>query len=331
MKKYRFHIATVVILLLVALLLYRNTGRSTLGHSAGAFAIKNTEKVTGITIEGGDSKVVLVKKNNDRWSLNSSTEPSGRAVDMLLQTLSRLRISSPAPLAVSRELNEKQWEGSLRIDINEGRRLRTFFVYSAGRQEPTYMRAFGDSRVWEMEVVGFGGHVASLFVADEGYWRSNILFQIRPADIAEVIVVYSDESDDSFMLRQSADRQVSLFSYPGALQAEGINDSLAVRYLSGFMHVPFERFADEDEILLLDSLRAAGPDYFIRLTGHGGEVSEVRLHRILTENPGINGNPGFDIFRLHAIINGGSDMVVVPWHLVDLLLRSYSYFYQDSR
>jgi hypothetical protein len=331
MNKYRFHIATIIILLLIALLLYRNTGRSTLGRHTSAFAVSDTGRVTGISIDDGTSKIVLTREKNDKWSLNSSYEPSGRAVEMLLQTLTRLRISSPAPRSVSNELREKQWEGSLRLEIREGRRSHTYFVYSAGLQEPTYMRDAGDSRIWEMEVVGFGGNVASLFIADEGFWRSNILFSFRPADIAEVIVVYTGQDDDSFMLRQSADRQVSLFSYPEVVQSEGIDDSLAVRYLSGFMHVPFERFAGADENLLIDSLRSAGPDYFIRVTGHDGKVAEVRLHRIRTDNNPDNGNPEFDIFRLHAIVNDGREMVIVPWHLVDLILRSYSYFYQDGR
>ena len=331
MNKYRFHIAAVIILFLIALLLYRNTGRSTLGRNAEAFAVSDTERVTGVTIDDGSSKVVLAREDNGKWSLNSSYEPSERAVEMLLQTLTRLRISSPAPRPVIDELTEYQWEGSLRLEIRKGRRSRTWFVYSAGVQEPTYMRDAGDSRIWEMEVVGFSGDVASLFVADEGFWRPNVLFSFKPAEISEVIVAYNDQDDDSFMLRQSADRQASLFSYPEALQSESIDDSLAVRYLSGFMHVPFERFAGADEKLLLDSLRSAKPDYFIRVTGRDGKVAEARLHRIRTDTAPGNGNPGFDIFRLHAIVNDGRDMVVVPWHMVDLILRPYSYFYKDGR
>jgi hypothetical protein len=326
MLKYRFHIATVLILLVVAMVLYRNSGRSTLGHKDVAIAVTNTDRVTAITITGSASEVSLVRENDSRWYLNSGFEPSESAVKLLVQTLARLRISGPAPQSVSSLFND-----DLRIDIHEGRRARSIFVYSHGPGEPTYMRRSGDTRIWEVEVVGFGGHVASLFVADENYWRSNVLFGYKPAEIEEVIVVYPGEAEKSFILRQSADRQVSLFRHPDDGQAESVIDSIAARYLSGFMHVPFERFAGSGEKLLLDSLRNAGPDYLISVKGRNGEVTRASLHRILTGTSGTDGNPGFDVFRLHAVVNEGDDMVIVAWHMVDLLLRSYSYFYHDKK
>jgi hypothetical protein len=325
MLKYRFHIVIVLILLVVALLLYRNSGRSTLGLNAGAIAT-SADRITAITIAGSGSEVSLVRVNEDQWNLNSVYEPSRSAVKMLLQTLSRLRISGPAPQSVSLLFND-----DLRIDIHEGRRVRTIFVYSSGPGEPTYMRLSGDSRIWEVEAVGFVGHVASLFVADESYWRSNILFGFKPADIEEIIVVYPGEAEKSFILRQSADRQVILFRYPDASHPEGVGDSLAARYFSGFMHVPFERFAGTGEKTLLDSLKNARPDYLISVKRRDGEVTRASLHRIITGTTGSDDDPGFDIFRLHALVNDGNDMVIVTWQMVDLLLRSYSYFHHDKK
>lgn len=330
MKKYRLHIILVTILALLALFLNEYRKGSTLGRRTANFSVTDTRQVNEVIITGEDARVEL-RKENGKWLLNTEYEPGEKAVEMLLQTLERLRITGPAPLAIQEDLKEKLHEESVRVDLRVGRRLRTYYVYSAGPDESTYMIMDGGSRAFEMEVVGFDGNVASLFIADEGFWRSNIIFNYRPSEIAEVKVIYPGNGDESFLLRQSADRDLSLFSYPQGKKEENLKDSLAIRYLANFLYVPFERFAGREERALLDSLLRAEPDYLIRVTGHNGKTGEVRLHKIPTGN-GVNGDlPDFDIFRLHGLINDGNDMIVLPWHSVDLLLRTYSWFSNSKR
>ena len=330
MKRYRLHITGFILLALISVILHKYRNGTTLNRRETDFAITDYDRIDEVRISGDEGMVVLTKENG-QWLLNSRYEAREKAVGMLLQTFGRLRVSSPAPMSVRDEIMEKLREGSVLIDIGMGRRSRTYYVYSEGPRSPTYMLRQGSSRPYRMEVLGYDGNVASLFVPDVDYWRTNILFNYRLDDIAEVLVHHRDNEAGSFMLRQSPDREYSLYSYPGGELQEGISDSLAVRYLANFYYTPFERMANRDEIVLIDSLLNAGYDKLLKVTGHDGSVSEVLFHKIVSKDGDNDNSLQFDLFRLHALINDKSDMIVVPYHSVDLLLRSSSYFYPQQR
>jgi len=329
-KKYGIHITVIVLLALLALFLNQYKRGTTLGRRETNFAVASQEKIDEITICDNDGTVILTRENG-YWTLNSRHEVREKGVEMLLQTLGRLRAAGPAPLSAGGELDEKFGKESTRIDIRTGRRVRTFLVYSEGRQSPTYILRQGSGRAFVAEVVGFSGHVASLFVTDENYWRTNILFNYQINDIAEILVCHKDSGEDSFILRQSPDREFSLYSYPEGVQRESPNDSLVIRYLANYFLVPFERYAEQGERKLIDSLVNAEPDHLIKVTGNDGSDTEVLFHKIIRGVQGGGSSPEFDLFRLHALIDNRSEMIVVPWHSVDLLLRSASYFYPENR
>jgi hypothetical protein len=327
MKKHRLRIVILILLALLAVFLNEYRGRTALGRRGLTIAVTRPEKVSGIIITDDRQQVVL-RKENGTWMVNDH-QAREKAVEMLMQTLGRLRVSNPAPIAIQEELNEKLSNESVRIDIRRGRRSTTYFIHSAGGQEPTWILVQGSSRIYNTEVTGFSGNVASLFVPDESYWRDNLLFNYNAAEIAEVIVNHADNNDGSFVLRQSPERNFSLYGYPQRGQAENINDSLAIRYMANFFYTPYERLANAKELRLSDSLRGSEPDYLIKVTSRDGTSSEVRFHKIITGKNQQDDSLEFDVFRLHAIINDGNDMVIVPWHSVDLLLRRGSYFLPD--
>ncbi len=323
MRKYRYHLAALLLLALLVFLIRHYRGTTTLGRWETGFAVKNYERIDRIVICSGDSEVRL-EPEGDVWLLNSRFEARKEAVDQLLQTFGRLRVSSPVPLSQRDDVMKKLAEEAVTVEAATGRRSRKFRVWSPGRGSPTYMIRDGSDQPYVVEIVGFEGHVASVFEVDQGYWRTNLLFNYRPGDISEVVVQHREDSAGSFVLRQPQRQHYRLFAYPGNDEYDGINDSLVVRFLSNFIYVPYERLAREDEALMADSLLLAGHDHYLRVTCREGYVSELSLHRIISgyEDSG----PVFDIFRLHGIIDGGTDMVVVPYHSVDLLLRSSSYF-----
>jgi hypothetical protein len=324
-KKYRFRLILIALLGLLAVFLHEYRQRAALGHRDVIFAVKDSDKVNEILISGNDSRAVL-RKSNDGWILSSEHAVREKAVEILLQTLERIRISGPVPLSQRDAIREKLMNESVRIGIREGRKLKTYLVYSAGRHEPTYMQMPGDSRIFMTEIVGFSGNIASVFIPDENYWRTNILFNYQADEITEVIVSHKDNNGDSFILRQSPVNKFSLYSYPENKQSEGLNDSMVIRYLANFFYTPYERVANADERLLSDSLFNAQPDHLIKVTSKQGKVSEVRFHKIITDAGRKSESLQFDLFRLHAITDDGS-MIIIPYHSVDLLLRSSSYFF----
>lgn len=326
MKNYITHFIFFILLALVTLFLYQIRRSTTLDGRQMDFAITRPGSVSAITISGSGGEVNLEKTEGGQWLLNSQYEARGKAVDILLQTLVRLRVTSPVPLSVAGELMNKFEVEGTRIDFKTGRRNISYLVHSDGTESPTYMIKQGSNQAFEVEVIGFSGHTASLFISDEAYWRPNVLFNLHVNEIAEVVIQHKDPDEESFRLTRSAQMEFKLYSFPANTPMENINDSLAIRYLSNFFYTPYERSAGTSEKSMIDSLSAIQPDHIIRAKNHQGEEVEVSLFKIAVGD--LSGEQAeYDPFRLNALINDKTEVVTVPYQSVDLLLRSATYFY----
>jgi hypothetical protein len=326
MKKYATHIIFFILLALVTLFLYQIRRSTTLDGRQMDFAITRPGSVSEITISGPGGEVHLKKSGDGRWLLNSQYEAREKAVNLLLQTLVRLRVTSPAPNTVAADLENKLEVEGTRIEFKRGRRTITYLIYSEGTQSPTYMIKQGTKQAFAVEVIGFSGHTASLFISDISYWRPNVLFNFHINEIAEVIVQHKDPDEGSFRLTRSPQMEFELYSLPGNRPMENISDSLAIRFLSSFFYTPYEGYTGTGETTMVDSLSNIQPDHIINVKNHQGAEVEVSLFKII-----VNSRPGeqaeFDPFRLHALIDDETEVVTVPYQSVDLLLRSASYFY----
>jgi hypothetical protein len=326
MKNYITHFIFFILLALVTLFLYQIRRSTTLDGRQMDFAITRPGSVSEITISGSDGEVNLEKTESGQWLLNSQYEAREKAVDILLQTLVRLRVTSPVPLSVAGELMNKFEVEGTRIDFKTGRRNISYLVHSDGTESPTYMIKQGSDQAFVVEVIGFSGHTASLFISDEAYWRPNVLFNFHVNEIAEVVIQHKDPDEESFRLTRSAQMEFELYSFPSNTQMENINDSLAIRYLSNFFYTPYERSAGSSEKSMIDSLSAVQPDHIIRAANYQGDEVEVSLFKIVVGD--LSGEQTeYDPFRLNALINDKTEVVSVPYQSVDLLLRSASYFY----
>jgi hypothetical protein len=326
MKNYTTHFIFFILLALVTLFLYQIRRSTTLDGRQMDFAITRPGSVSAITLSGSGGEVNLQKSESGQWLLNSQYEVREKAVNMLLHTLVRLRVTSPAPMSVAGDLMNKFEDEGTRIEFRRGRRTTTYMVYSEDNQSPTYMIKQGATQAFAVEVIGFSGHTASLFITDEAYWRPNILFNFHVNEIAEVIVHHNDPAEESFRLTRSPQMEFELYSFPANTPMEPVNDSLAIRFLSNFFYTPYERHVRAPENNMLDSLSSIQPDHIINVKSHQGVEVEASLFRI-TLNSRFAGEAEFDPFRLHALINDKTEVVTVPYQSVDLLLRTASYFY----
>ena len=293
------------------------------------FAITRPGSVNEIIISDGESRAFLQKDGNGEWVLNSEHEPRKKAVDLMLQTLTRLRSNYPVALTEREDLTGNFNDRATRVEVKTGNRTRSWLIYSEGQESPTFMLKEGDSKAYVVEVLGFSGHVASLFVADESFWRSNNLFNYHMSEIAEVTVQHKDPDMQSFRLSQSPEREFTLYEFPGGEQIPEISDSLAVRFLANFFYVPFERYANKNEEVLIDSLVRSDPDHIIGLKDFSGNTHEIYLHRKALNN--TTETEEYDPFRLYALKEEKRELVIIPYLSVDLLLRSASYFTSHNR
>jgi hypothetical protein len=123
MSRYKYHIGVVLFFILVACLYYireRSIRRDT------SISLR-PERVMGITISSGQESVFL-SKTATGWELEPGLPARAVAVDMLFQTLERIRYTSPAPLSERERIRGELFHRSVRVDLKEGRRTNSFHI-----------------------------------------------------------------------------------------------------------------------------------------------------------------------------------------------------------
>lgn len=321
-----FYYALVLLGLLTVLLwfLTRDHGR-TFDRGLTDFAVQETGRLERIIMEDGDKRLELEKKEG-KWILNGILETREEAVEQFFQTLQRIRIKSPAPAALSEELLAGFSDSSVKVSLSTGRSSKTFFVYENGLRNEAYMMMENSEQPFAVDVYGYRGSVSNLFVVDEGYWRPNMLFSANPSHISSVRVEYSEKPSHSFLLEQAEKNRYKLTKLSSGEKIERLNDSIVAVFLSNFYYLPFQRYANDEEIKKADSLRNSLPEYRITLSTENGYFRDVKLFRVSLSSDTETGGRQTDPFILHGLVNNDEDMIIVRYTDVDLILRRAGYF-----
>lgn len=96
MKKNR--LAFILILVMIgfaAILVWQNRSKTTLSNKETAFAVRDTASITKIFIADLDTADVLLERTPQGWIANKEYKAHNRKVELLLETMMKLRVRSP--------------------------------------------------------------------------------------------------------------------------------------------------------------------------------------------------------------------------------------------
>jgi hypothetical protein len=202
----------ILLLMVVAyfLFIHEKDGTS-LDVSETAFAMEDTSRVDMLVLEGytegnPDEKIVLMKNAAGDWVLNDSLVALEKRVRILLGTLAQLQVRE-ALVGQGRTAGLKLLDRRhVRVRAFRGKRkVKDIFVGTEMKdQRGTLMKLDGAKWPYIVEIPGFQGYLNTRFSLDIQFWRENLLFDGRLANIRSVASAYPDESQSFEISRSSA-------------------------------------------------------------------------------------------------------------------------------
>lgn len=189
-----------IVLLAVGIYLYAFHYKSgTINPSSKEFAVTDTSSITSITI-GNDSAMIKLTRNHNGWMLNNNFKTRDDAVKALLNVLTRIDAGNPIPKSVNDSLNSVLESKGLKVSIYEDERvLKTYSVHSTQTLNlGAIAKLVGSEVAFTVQIPGFKGDIASLFVLDPDYWKSNKLFIADINQIAHIEVETPNNPEKSF-------------------------------------------------------------------------------------------------------------------------------------
>lgn len=309
---------------------------STLKGELTNFAVEDTASITQIFMaDKADNRVKLNKVSAKKWKVNDKYPASVEAIEMLLETVKKLKVRNPVPLAAQETVLKNLSSNHIKVEIYTGENspAKVYYVGSANQKHNgSYMLLEGSKAPFLVHIEGHFGFLTPRYHARENDWRSRVIFNHKIDEIAEVEVRYTFQPSMSFVLERETERSFAVRN-PENNKLSAVHDTLkAFQYLKNFEKVNFENFEETKPRNFIDSVLSSSPMFTVSLTDVNGNKHVAECFRKPPTAAGLdaNGDPvDYDVDRLYVLLNN-KDFVVAQYFVFDRLTRKRAYFTAEN-
>jgi hypothetical protein len=346
MKKNRFIITVLVILLVFSAILIMNNSAGTFKKKDKDFAVQDTATVTKIFLADKRNRTILLERTEDgSWNLNNTFMARKSGIDVILETMKNLVAKFPVPKSAHNSVVAQMAAAATKVEvyqevyrINLFDRIRlfkhekltkTFYVGGATPDNMgTFMLMEGSDQPFVIQLLGLRGYIATRFSTFEKDWRDHTVFKAKLYDIQSVEMQFPGEPENSYKV-VNRDENITIYSLSANKQLPGFDTLKVLNFLTSFTDLRYEALLDEVDPQFQDSVIHSTPQHIITLVNKKGDTTSIKTFLKSNDQGSIDqhGNYyGSDIDRMFALINDERDFVVIQYFVFDKVLRPLSFF-----
>lgn len=344
------YLILILAALVAAVLVWNNRYLTTLEGESADFAVRDTASVSRVFIANMDANEVLIERKGNQWLLNGEHKAQQRKVDQLLETMYKIRVRNPVPLASHDQVVARMASLGIKVEVyQQVYRINLFEQIKLFRHEKltkvyyvgdvtkdnlgTYMLKEGADQAFVTYIPGFRGFVMTRYTPVEDDWRNHVIFNDKLADIKSVELEFNEQPNMSFLIENTGKHSYKLTRTVD--QFEVPYDTLRVlNLLTSFDDVRFEA-------ILTNILPRTRQDSIINspflhrftLTTHSGETTQLTTYtkKMLVSHLGLSEEDAdLDKDRMYGLLDNGKDLVLLQYFTFEKLLRPVIYYEGDG-
>lgn len=350
-KRLRYTIFITLILALVALVLVFNNKDAKLNTTKNNFFVRDTAAITKVYMVNKNNEYLLLEREGSRWKLNSDYYARKDIVEVLMETLYKIRIREPLPNAAINNAITQLASHSTKVEVYQRvyrinlfnkiklfpheKLVKTFYVgYNTQDNMGTIMLLEGSEKPVVTHIRGFRGALAVRFEVKEQNWRDLTLFNHPIKKIDQIIVEVPDSTEKSFILRNNKNKTFSLLDLSNNII--NYTDTVKLlRYVNYFQDIKLDRYVKDD----IDSILRTRPDLIISVIDNNGKERKAKFYKKPNELI-----PAFDIKSReyisqdpadyatwdpelgYVILNNDKDLAIGQYYMMGKVMRNRDYF-----
>lgn len=339
MKKYLPYILVVLVLGAVAAwFLLRPTPQS-INQIEGAFAVKDVNEVTRISIQDHQKRHVEITKKDGKWWVDDKYIVRDDMMKQVLDVISRIESLSPVPSNGHDNVIRSMATEFIKVDVYTGgsKPEKSYLVGGPTvDSKGTYMLLdMGEKMATRPHIAfvpGYNGYVTPIFKTDPQVWRTRAIFKYRPEDIKTLKVEYPGKPENSFQIIQVNADSFTIAPIDERYRINQPNEGKYVKqYLSFYNDIQMETFNNTSGAR--DSITRTTPVCKFTVVDTKGEENEVVMYYMPINKRSKERYDDYgreithDVDRYYATVNHGADFTIVQYVVFGKLLRSYKDFY----
>lgn len=314
---------TLIVLAVIAagiifLIVRENQSHDDLSPEAYDFAIDDTASIDRIVLWNRSPDTAVLTREAGIWLINGSYPARPDAIEVLLETLYRVRLRGFAPDAATTNILKSMATYGVHVDVFSGD--QTLKSFTVGTETPdmlgTYFLRDGFGRPVAVHIPGFNGYLSSRFFLREDLWRHRVLWP-NQEPVAAVSISYLDSASANIELINK-DGSWTISGQPAdGMKVQALLKAIASSQYEGVIIPSDGAFAKQD------SLKALPPRVRVEVRRTDGSVNSMLLYHIPGDPEAItdDGLPqAFDPNRFYAFLD--DRMVLVQRYGLQHLLKS---------
>lgn len=347
-KKNRFaFILTLVLLIIAAVLVISTNYNSTLQPKDADFAVLDTANVTKIFIADLDTNEVLLERANGGWIINGQHTANQHKVDVMLNTMLKLRVRGPVSKASHDNVIKRMAGISVKVEVYEivpkinlfdriklfptEKRTKVYYVGDVPKDNiGTFMLKEGADQAYITYITGFKGFVMSRYSPLEDDWRDHTIFKKRLNEIQSVTVEFNEEPYQSYHIEKLDRHQFKLTRLADQYVYPEYDTLRLLNFLTSFSDIRFEALLNHNmPSQKRDSIISSPFLHRITLVDIHGDSTSVTsfTKKKFADHLDVEEKlVPVDLDRMYALVNDDRDFVLLQYFVFDKVLRPALYF-----
>lgn len=327
----------LIILLVVALLagityyFVQQKSNTTLTNSDAEFAVLDTNNIDKIFFVDKRDRSVLLERKETGWKVNDTKMAKTEMVELLLETLTRLKVMSPVSKAARENVLNQMGATGIKVEVYKGKNepSHVFYIGSSNQDHTgNYMLIEGANNPYLVHIEGFFGFVDPRFNCNASDWYNSGIFNYGYGEIATIKQEVIDQPEESFTIEATGGDLYAIKDQNGTL-ITGVDTTLMLSTVARFKKIHFESYEQTKDQAFIDSIKATTPMRIYTVTDINGNSSWVKTYKKPLKQaviPEEGADPiYFDVDRFYGVTNN-DEFVVLQYFVFDPITLNLSDF-----
>lgn len=322
------YICFILLLAIAGYYLFFRYSSGTIKPSWKKFAVADTSLITTIVLSD-DSTSITLSRTEKGWLLNNSFSTRTDAVRALLNVAARIDTRSPLPKSVADSLTELTKSKGINVKFMEGNStIKEYNVYTTktlglGTIGKLENAPFGFS----LQLLGFKEDIASLFVLDSDYWKSNKLFVADINQILKVDVEIPESPEKSFSVSIN-EKGIHLKATYFDKEISPFDTSRVVSFIMGLTNLSYEKILGKSSIEEHAAIVLSQPDQIFTITLANKNRLVLKTYPIPVDEyrDEFGRTVKFDLNRLYISFNNDAIVAIASYIVFDPVLKDITSF-----
>lgn len=346
MKKKNLKIVLLALaLILIAGVLVLTRSNNTFKRKLSDFSVKDTALVSRAILADKAGRRIEVRRNETGgWILNDSLGVKQSMINDFLETIMKMRVREPVPLAAHNNVVSRMSANSVKVEVFQNRyrinlfgwiklfpyekKIKSFFVGDNTQDnQGTHMLIEKSSAPFVVHILGHRGFLNTRFSVLLEDWRDPSVFSTSYSHIKKVEVTVPNKPEQSYIVEKVGKKEFNFIPKVGIVDYE-IDTVKVLRFLSSFADLKFETLISKMDPLRRDSIFSSNPIVIISVTDDQDKTVTVRnYYREPSEEVDFTGEPlEYDPDRFYMYIVEEDLLVLSQYFVFNKVMRPIDFF-----